>query len=205
MPTPLADLERDLARALDAADPERVVAVRRLIVDQHPDTPAAAEAAFRLGLEALFRRGDLDAAVEELRRAVKVKAAPFTTAARVSLGLALYRQGKVQQAVFELRKAAGQKPPVLESAQALSFIVMIQRQTGAGAEADRSRAELMKALEQIAKAASPQEASMAHLWLGVEHKSDGRRDLAKKHLTLALSGALPSDMTDVCKGLIAEL
>ena len=113
----LKDLERDLARALKAGDLDQIASVRRTIASGFADTPAAAEANYRLGLDLLFRTKNVDEAAAHLREAAKTKAAPWSIAARVSLGLVMLRQGKAQQAIFELRRVAGSQldPAVVET------------------------------------------------------------------------------------------
>jgi tetratricopeptide (TPR) repeat protein len=204
MATPLKDLERDLARALEQGDADRVSQARRQIAEQHPDTAAAAEASFRLGMHTLFAELDLAAAAEHFRQASKVKGSPFASAARVSLGITLFRQGKHQQAVFELRKVAGQKPPTLAGAQALSFVAMIQRQVGPAAELERTRGELTKLLTQLTQG-SKEESGLAHLMLAAEHKGDGRRAEAKRHLEAALAQGLEPSYADRARAMLLEL
>src|SRR5688500_15411197 len=118
----LKDLQRDLARALEAGDPDQIASVRRTIASGFPDTPEAAEANYRLGLDQLFRGKNLEEAAKHLREATKAKAPPWSIASRVSLGLVMLRQGKAQQAIFELRRVAGIKPPTIHSAQAAGFV-----------------------------------------------------------------------------------
>lgn len=204
MPT-LDDLAADLRRALELGDLGRVSGARQAITAAFPESEAAAEAHYKLGLEALFLQGDLAAAAEHFRAAAKVKAGSWGQAARTSLGITLYREKKSQQAVFELRKAAAQKPPNLAAAQALSIVVTIFRDEKNAKEADRARAEQLKVLEQVAKSADPADAGMASFLLGVEHKFDGQRDLARKAFEAALAKGLDPGFTLKARALISEL
>jgi tetratricopeptide (TPR) repeat protein len=190
----LKDLERDLTRALSGGDLEQIASVRRTIAEGFPDTPAAAEAHYRLGLDQLFRTKDMDAAANHLREAAKSKAMPWSVSARVSLGLIMFRQGKPQQAIFELRRVAGMKPPTIHSAQAAGFVVMALRESGNGAEADRARKQQLDLLNGLTKSKDAETAALAFQMLGMEHKFVGERAKAKEFLTKALaSPALPPD------------
>ncbi len=190
----LKELEGDLSRAIEAADLDRIASVRRTIATGHPDTPAAAQAHYRLGLDLLFRTKNLEEAAEHLREAAKAKAAPWSMAARVSLALILLRQGKPQQAIFELRRVAGLKPPTIHSAQAAGFVVLALRETGNRTEADRARKAQLDVLALLVNSPDAETAALAHQMLGMEHKFVGERAQAKRHLEAALaSPALPPD------------
>lgn len=205
MTAPLKDLQRDLEGALERGDRERIAEVRRLIVERFPDSDVAAEARYKLGLDALFFDADLDAAVDHFRAATKSKTGPWGAAARVSLGMALFRQGKGQQAVFELRKAAGVKPPTVAAAHALLLVSGFVRQLGNAAEADRARAEAMKLLDQLAKTAPAEDQALAHFLLGMEHKFEGRRDRARSHLEKALAAKLDPLFAGKAQAALSEL
>lgn len=195
-----------LSRALEVGDPDRIRDARKAIVAAHPESEAAGEAQFRLGLDALFLGQDLDAAAEHFRAATKSKASVHAMPARTSLGLVLLRQGKHQQAVFELRRVGAQKPPSLAAAQALSWVALSFRQQKNGAEADRARAEQLKVLESVAAGTDPAAAAIANVLLGAEHKHDGRRDLATKHLKAALAHkTLDPEYTAKAQALLASL
>lgn len=193
MPASLADLERDLQRALQTDDPDRLDSVRRTIAEGHPETEAGAEAGYRLGLSALFRQQDLDDAVKWMRAAAKAKSETWSPRARTSLGLLLFRQGKVQQAVFELRRVAGRKPATLAVAEALGYMVIVHRETDNPREADRARTEQLKALRALTKDGDPEVSGLAHYMLAMELKFDGERRPAKEHLEAALKSKGLSD------------
>jgi tetratricopeptide (TPR) repeat protein len=202
----LPDLLKDLDRALAAGDLEALNAVRRTIADGHPETDAGAEAAYKLGLAALFLEGKLDDAGERFRAAAKSKSTAWSPAARTSLGIVLWRQGKPQQAVFELRKVASAKPPTIASAQALGFVVLVHRETNNGPEAERARTEQMKLLGEIARSPTPGDAALANFMLGMEFKYEGRRPDARRHLEAALaSHALSTEDEDRIRGTLNEL
>ncbi|MEL6546937.1 MAG: hypothetical protein AAFQ82_20085, partial [Myxococcota bacterium] len=62
----MADLEsllNDLANLDAQHDLDGLRKVRQQIIDEHPDTEAAVEASYKVGLDHLFRERDLDAAV----------------------------------------------------------------------------------------------------------------------------------------------
>jgi tetratricopeptide (TPR) repeat protein len=190
----LKDLERDLKRALEAGDLDRVASVRRTIASGFADTPAGAEASYKLGLDQLFRAKNVGEAEKLLRDAAKSKAAPWSAAARVSLGILMLRQGKAQQAIFELRRVAGIKPPTIHSAQAAGFVVLALKESGNATEAERARKTQLEILGALIKSGEAETAALAHQMLGMEHKFAGERAKAKEHLSKALaSAALPPD------------
>lgn len=188
--TSLAELNRDLERALQGGDLDQVASVRRAISAQFPDAEEGAEASYKLGLDALFRGRDLEAAAEHLRGAAKAKSARWSHPARLSLGLVLLRQKKPQQAVFELRRVAGLRPPTLLAAQAAGFLEIALREGKQAKEAEKARAQLFELLGAVAGGSDAEEAAHAHLLLGLEHKFDGRRQEAKRHLAQAAESAL---------------
>jgi len=202
----LSDLMRDLDRALKAEDHAGAAAVRRTIMEGHPGTEPAAEAAFKLGLYRLFKEKDLDAAAADLRVAAKAKHAIWSPQARISLGQILARQGKFQQAVFELRRVATRTPVTLVTAQAAGLVVLTLRAAKKGADAERSRAKHLEQLQQLIGASDPHEAALAKYMLALEHKYDGRRDLARPMLEQALaSEALTPDEIRQAQQALTEL
>lgn len=180
----LKDLQRDLARALEANDLDAAASVRRAIVDNHEGLEVA-EAAYKLGLDALYRKKDLAAAADLLRQAGKAKHPDWSLPARVSLGLVLLAAGKPQQAVFELRKAASAKPASLLTAQAAGLIALALAQSNPGAEVERARDKFKSALEALTKNQPPEVEAWAALYLGMEFKHDGMREDARKWLLRA--------------------
>ncbi|MCK6546630.1 hypothetical protein L6R52_12340 [Myxococcota bacterium] len=189
MATSLKELGAHLDAALGKGDLDAVAEARRKIAAAFPDTEAGSEAAYKLGLDALYRRRDLEGAAEQMRAAVKVKG-PFAVLARSALGLILLRQGKAQQAIFELRKVAGTTPPTLLSATGHGLLVYALRETKQLKEAERARTEHKKALQKVAEGKVADESALAHFMLGMEYKFDGERDLAKRHLQTAVASPL---------------
>ncbi len=190
--TKLAELKRDLARALEDGEQERVGSVRRLIATQYEETEDGVEACYKLGLDALFVRQDLEEAEKRFRAAVRAKSETWSASARVSLALVLLALGKSQQAVFELRKVARKEPPDILSAQAWGILEMSLRDLKNGEEAKRARHEHLKLLKRLATDESSEDAALAHFMLGMEYKHDGVRKEARQHLETALSNdALP--------------
>jgi tetratricopeptide (TPR) repeat protein len=187
----LQDLLRDLEGALKASDHDRVASVRRTIVAQYPGTPEGAEASYKLGLDALFRERSPDEAAEHFRAALKAKSS-WAAAARISLAIILLRQGKSQQGMFELRKVVSADPPTIASAYAKGLIVVALREAKNAKEAERAHEEHKKLLSRVAEIATGEDKALAHFMLGMEHKFDGEREPAKKHLCAALeAGGLP--------------
>jgi tetratricopeptide (TPR) repeat protein len=187
-----ADILADLGRAEAAKDIARIEELRRKLVQHFPEAAEAAEAGFRLALSAMLRDRNLDEAEKYLRLALKSANKGLAAQARTHLGMLLYGRGKVQQAVFELRKVAGRASTDLWSAQALALVHLVLREQGNTKEAERARSEQLKLLEQLAKGEGEAQA-FAHFILGMEHKHDGRREPAKRHLSLAAAHpALPA-------------
>lgn len=202
----LKELQRDLERALEAGDADQVASVRRTIAGGFSGSPAAAEASYKLGLDALFRAKNPDEAAKHLREAAKAKVPSWSLAARVSLGILLLHQGKPQQALFELRRAAGVKPPSIESAQAAGFIVIALREIGNGKEAERARATQLDMLRGLVNREEEETRALAHFMLGMEHKFDGERAPAKQHLEAALAlAALPDDARSTAQSAMQDL
>ena len=186
MSVSLAQLEKDLERALDIGDQDMVASVRTTIGDQHPKTDAGAEANYKLGLQSLFVHRNAEHAVDRLREAAKAKSATWTPSARVALAMVLFRQGKAQQSLFELRKVSGVKPSTLSSAQAMGFMVIIHRDLNQPDEAARVREDQLKTLTLLTKDEHLETAAMANYMLGMEYKFDGQRKEAAACLRSAL-------------------
>jgi len=202
----LDELEKDLERSLKVDDFEAVASVRRSITQLHPDTPPAAEAHYKLGLDALFRQRSLDAAADHFRASAKLKISQWSLPARMSLGLVLLRQGKPQQAIFELRRVASAEPPTAQSAQAAGMVVVALLEQGKSAEADRARQQHRRILERLCKQDEGVDASMGYFMLGMEKKFDGDRTGAKAALEAALATPhLPEEYRQQVQRAIADL
>jgi tetratricopeptide (TPR) repeat protein len=202
---PLDALKKDVDRAIKAGDPEKIALAWRAIATGHPDTSDAAEAEYRLGLDALFRVKNMDQAGEHFRTAAKAKGV-YAMAARSSLGLVLLRQGKPQQGIFELRKVAGTAPPTILSASAWGLLVVAFRESNNAREAERARTEHRRALQKLIESNVAEDSALANFMLGMEHKHDGERAPAKKLLQTALdSGKLPPAETAAAQKALAEV
>ena len=204
--TTLQALTGDLDRALALNDLDAAASVRRSIAQLFPATPAGAEASYKLGLEALFRQRNLDAAAEHFRAATKAKVQQWGVPARVSLGLVLLRQAKPQQAIFELRRVASMEPPTAQTAQAAGLVVVALLDSGKGAEADRARQQHRRILERLSKQAEGVERAMGRFMLAMEKKFDGDRAGAKEAFEDALTLAeLPDEYREQATRALAEL
>lgn len=204
--TSLEALTGDLERALELNDLDAAASVRRSIAQLFPDSAAGAEASFKLGLDALYRQGNLDAAADHLRAATKAKVPKWGVPARISLGLVLLRQAKPQQAIFELRRVATSEPPTALSAQAAGLVVVALNQQGKTSEADRARQQHWRILERLAKQGSGVDQALGRFMLGIEKKFDGDRAGAKTNLEAALAQPdLPSDYVAQAERALRDL
>lgn len=202
---PLDALKKDLDRAIKGGDPEKIAAALSAIAKSHPDTPEGGDASYRLGLDALFRGKNMDQAAEHFRAAAKTKG-PHALTARSSLGMVLIRQGKQQQGIFELRKVAGVTPPTIISVSAWGLLVVALTEQRKTQEAQRAHTEHKRALEKLTQSKSAEEAALAQYMLGMEHKIDGERAIAKRHIEAAIaSKALPANELALAKAALAEL
>ena len=123
--------------------------VREQIALEHPESDAAVEALYKIGLDVLFRDRELDLAVAQFIKAAQGHQPFWSAAARTSLGLCYYHQRQVQPAVFELRKVAYAKTPTLHSVTALAFLENIFLQEDQTSEAAQVRKERIGQLEQL--------------------------------------------------------
>lgn len=143
----LDDLLSDLANFDAQHDLQGLRRTRETIVTEHPDSEAAVEASYKIGLDHLFRERDLVAAVARFEEAAKRKHPFWSSAARTSLGLCYYHQGRGQKALLELRKVAYPETPSSHSVTALGFIETISTDSGQPDEAKRARKDRIKQLE----------------------------------------------------------
>lgn len=145
----LEDLLNDLANLDAQLDLDGIKRVREQIVADHPDSDAAVEAQYRLGLDFLFRQHDIMAAVESFATAAKRKHPYWSAAARTSLGLCYYHQKRHQKALFELRRVAYPSHPNVHSVTALAFLENIFLETGRLDEVDKVRKDRISQLEKL--------------------------------------------------------
>ena len=127
--------------------------VREQIVAEHPQSEAAVEALYKLGLDLLFRERNLALAMARFEEAAKSKAPFWSDAARTSLGLCLFHQHRSQKALLELRRVAYQEKPSVHTVTALSFVEAIYEAEGNADEVKRARKDRIGQLEQLTKAA----------------------------------------------------
>ncbi len=199
-------LNGDLERALQVSDYDSVASVRRTIAQLYPETPAGAEASYKLGLDALFRHRNLDAAAEHFRATTRAKVPEWGVPARVSLGLVLLRQGKPQQAVFELRRVASIEPPTPQTAQAAGLVVVALLDNGKASEAERARHQHRRILERLCKQGDGVDAALGRFMMAMEKKFDGDRAGAKAAFQDALSGgSLPPEYREQAERALADL
>jgi len=149
----LDDLLSELANFDAQHDLEGLRRVRGTIVSEHPDSEAAVEAQYKIGLDYLFRERDLVQAVERFEEAAKRKHPLWSAAARTSLGLCYHHQGRAQKALLELLKVAYPETPSSHSVTALGFIEHICEQSNQPDEAKRARKDRIKQLEVLVDSA----------------------------------------------------
>jgi tetratricopeptide (TPR) repeat protein len=147
------DAKKALEAALAKGDPDAVDDARRAWLEVEGKGPVAADLRYRLGLSRLFRHKDTDGAIELFKEAAAERGAPVAPEARVSLALCLSARGKRQQAIFELRKMLPEGVlPSIHTAQALDFLSMLLRDSGAPAKdviaVDEQRKQHLLALAQ---------------------------------------------------------
>ncbi len=126
------DAAKKVKDAIDAGDPDATDAARLAYLEVDGSGDVAADMRYRLGLSRLFRHRDTEGAIEFFKEAAAEKGSPIAPEARVSLALCLSAKGKRQQAIFELRKMLPEgAPPSIHTAQALDFLSMLLRDSGA--------------------------------------------------------------------------
>lgn len=145
----LEDLLNDLANLDAQHDLDGMRRLREQIVNEHPDTEAAVEALYKIGLDLLFRERNLTDAVAKFEEAGKRKHPFWSNAARTSLGLCYHHQGRTQKALFELRKVAYPEQPTPHSVTALTFIENILESQSAADEVKRTRKDRIAQLEKL--------------------------------------------------------
>ena len=177
----LESLLNDLANLDAQHDLEGLRRIREAIVSEHPQSEAAVEALYKIGLDQLFRGRDVPRAVASFEEAAKRKHAFWSAAARTSLGLCLYHQGRTQRALLELRKVAYPDHPTAHSVTALAFLEHIYAGEGKPDEVRRLRKDRINQLEAMVMKSREQGDAQArgfHLYsLGLalcDHGEEGR-------------------------------
>lgn len=153
-----------------------IVKLRARIAAEHPDTPEAAEALFRLGLYFLFVESQPQAAMQTFEQAIKIKDPNWSKAARVSLASLYLREQKPQKALLELRKALGEKePPSIHTVSALSIMEAVHEQSGDAAEARKTKTEKVRHLEVLLQqaVAAADDAAVGYFTVSLAHESLG--------------------------------
>ena len=175
MPTP-AEILVALRAAEEAGDLDAIDLHRAAYLEEAPNGPEAAEIQYRLGLSQLFRHQNTDEAMKRFKEAAGAKGAPFAEEARISYALCLLAKQKRQQAIFELRRLLPVgAPPSIHTAQALDFLALLLRESGASAadiaRADAQRQEHLQAL--LAATRDPVEKAHFSLRLGAAYADGG--------------------------------
>ena len=145
----LPALVEELAHHEPSMDHAAMRRVREAIVAEYPGTPEAAEARYKVGLDALFRERDIAGACGHLEEAAKSGHPYWGAAARTSLGLCYYHQKRLQKALFELRKVASVKEPGANSVVAAMWMERLLLQDGQAAEAQKARAQRIEQLRTL--------------------------------------------------------
>ena len=143
----LESLLNNLANLDAQHDLEGLRKVREQIVSEHPQSDAAVEALYKIGLDLLFRARDVSGAVLKFEEAAKRKHPFWSPAARTSLGLCLYHQARTQRALLELRKVAYPEEPTPHSVTALVFLEQIYATEGKPEEVKHIRKDRINQLE----------------------------------------------------------
>jgi tetratricopeptide (TPR) repeat protein len=153
----LKALLAELAAAESNHDLDGLRAVRERIIAAHPHSAEAAEALYKVGLDALFRARDMDSATQFLQQAAQTGHPYWSAAARTSMALCYVHQKRSQKALFELRKVAYGPKPSAHSVTALSFMEDIFVTEQKPDEATKIRRDRVLQLEQLlgAGAAEP--------------------------------------------------
>lgn len=147
----LESLQNDLANLDAQHDQDGLRTKREQILSEHPDSEAAVEAMYKIGLDLLFRQRDLAGALAKFEEAALRKHPYWSAAARTSAALCYYHQKRVQKAVFELRKVAYPEEPNAHSITALSFLETIFANEGQREELKRARKDRISQLEELVR------------------------------------------------------
>lgn len=175
----------DLANFDAHQDLEGLRRVREDIISQHPDSGAAVEALYKVGLDLLFRERNLELAVQKFEEAAKKKAPFWSDAARTSLGLCYFHQKRAQKALLELRKVGYPEAPTPHSVTALSFIETIYDSEGNKDEVKRVRKDRITQLDALVNATQSTERGYFLYLLGLACRDQGDDTKANDALTKA--------------------
>ena len=139
-------LLNELNALAEQGDLDGLRRVREQVVLEHSESEAYAEAAYKLGLDRLFRDRDMAGATEAFQLAIDNKHEVWSKAARTSLGICMYHRGQPQKAFFELRRVGYTETPCDHSLAALAFLEVMHQQDGDNDSADRVRSERIRQL-----------------------------------------------------------
>ncbi len=205
----LESLLNDLANLDAQHDLEGMRRVRQQIVQEHPESEAAVEAIYKLGLDLLFRDRNLVGAVEKFEEAARRKHPFWSGAARTSLGLCYYHQGRLQKALFELRRVAYPQEPNAHSVTALSFLETLFSNEGQRDEVKRVRKDRIGQLEHLVRVSreqqQPTERGYYLYMLGLALKDAGEDGRAKAVLDDAKSHGPDVLGADLFRSIIAAI
>ena len=147
----LESLLNDLANLDAQHDLDGLRRTRETIVAEHPESQAAVEALYKIGLDLLFRQRDLAGALAKFEEAAQRKHPYWSAAARTSAALCYYHQKRVQKAVLELRKVSYPEEPNAHSVTALVFLETIFANEGQREEVRRVRKDRINQLEELTR------------------------------------------------------
>ncbi len=204
----LEDLLSELTDCDTKSDLAGLRRVREQIVLEHPQSEAAVEASYKIGLDLLFRERQRELAMEHFELAAKRRVPFWSDAARTSLGLCLFHQRRTQKALLELRRVAYQDKPNAHSITALSFIETIYESEGNQDEVKRARKDRVTQLEALCKpgggATSSERGYFLYL-LGLAYRDQGLGEKGTRALEEAKAlgpEALGADLyRSVCEAL----
>jgi tetratricopeptide (TPR) repeat protein len=192
---------------LDKAAAAREALVAALDGDgSAPAQAAVTEALYRLGLNTLLHKKDINAAMELFKRAAEKKQADWSPLARTSHALTLAAKGKHQQAVFELRKVTGLPTPNVAAATAQVFLAQVLRDMGAKpGEIEKADKERITALETLVASLPRTGPDRAHwmFMLAVAHREGGSRSECKR--LLQEIAAMGADAGEPTRGMAAGM
>lgn len=135
----LQALTRQIALAEATQDFDAMRAARLAVVAHSPSSAAAAEALYKVGLDALFRARNLPDSIALFEQAAKSEHSFWSLSARTSLALCYLQQKRGQKALFELRKVAYGKEAGAHAVVALTFMEAIYAQDHKGDDAAKVR------------------------------------------------------------------
>lgn len=190
-----------IERAVEEGRLEDALRLREQWLNQAPESVEAAQAGYQAALSRLFQ-DQVDRALELLREVVRTRCAPWAGMARVSLATLLLKMNKVQQATFELRKASNETS--LTGVQAQALLAEALTASGKGQDAEKVRDAMKKRLAQLGLDGGV-DGALASLMLGMEHKRDGERSEARRHLQRALDAPeLPEEHRALARQALSE-